>query len=258
MTWTAIAALVVAMTLEAVWVSPAAQDALGIARPRLTGSFEICGLHLHLKDAYADSAWTVLTFSGMPPKMVTGGVLWDQFGYPYPGELARNNDAGDIAMGFKAANPLVALAGLRFTMTMTACDPDPEHHGRSVAVAQGSVVFDRGSPLPAPAPGRLGDGEITFESVRYGGGVLALGLRTSGIRVTGGWCCGEVYGWLVPSIEVRLIPNLGGSAQSMPYRTQTSGDATEVHVIAMLVTPGPYTLEVSLGQATLERTIVVG
>src|SRR5256885_4013702 len=198
MTWTAIAALVVAMTLEAVWVSPAAQDALGIARPQLTGSFEICGLHLHLKDAYADSAWTVLTFSGMPPKMVTGGVLWDQLGYPYPGEVARNNDAGDIAMGFKAANPLVALAGLRFTMTMTACDPDPEHHGRSVAVAQGSVVFDRGSPLPAPAPGRLGDGEITFESVRYGGGGPALGGAAPGDRGPRGWGCGAGFGLAGP------------------------------------------------------------
>ena len=257
MTWAAIAGLVAAMMLEAVWVSPAAQDALGIAHPRLTGSFEICGLHLRIKDAYADSAWTVLTLSGMPPKMTTIGVLWDQFGSMYPGELAHNNDAGDMAIAFKPANPLAALAGLRFTVTMTECDPDPERQDRSVAVAEGSVLLDRGTSLNPPVPGRLGDGEVTLQSVRYGGGVLSLGLQTSGIRVTGGWCCGEVYGWLVPSLAVRLISNLDGSAQEMWYRAEPSGDTTEVHAIAMLVTPGSYTVEVSLGQASMQRTIVV-
>ena len=257
--WIAIAALLSTTALEVVSLSPAAQSVLGIPQGQGISSFDFYGVHLRITGGYANSAWTVLNFSGMPPKQIPGAVsLQDQFGLQYPGEEANNNDKGSLAVGFRPASLVTAVAGLRFTLTFSVFDPDTELYPHNLPMASGTILFDRGTDLLTAAPGRIGAGEVTFRSVRYGGRALYVAFAVKGIDVIGGFDGGEVSRPAGPGLDVTLVPGAGGPAQHMWMRHQVSGDVTSIQAMATLVDPGPYSLVLSLkGVGILERTLMV-
>jgi len=238
--WIAIGALLCISTAEAVWVSPAAQSVLGLPQMQGTSSFDVYGIHLRITGGYANSAWTVLNFSGMPPKETPGAVsIQDQFGMQYSGEDAYNNDRGSTAIGFKPANLVTAVAGLQFTLMFSVFDPDTELHPHSLQVASGTILFDRGTDLLTPAPGRIGAGEVTFGSVRFGGRALYVAFAVKGIDVIGGFDSGEVSRPAAPGLDVALVPGAGGLQQHMWMRHQVSGNVTSIQAMATLVEPVP-------------------
>jgi len=209
-------------------------------------SFAALGWHLTLTDAYADPSSTVLDFSGVPPKTIFGGVLYDQFGFGHLSLLGRNDDRGNYSADYDRLGWQAGVLAMRYTLVL---DNHP--------VATFTVPPGGGRTLPAPAGGSFGTGSVEFSVIRYGGRAVFLEVHTRGVDVAGGFECGEVACPPKPGLEMQLIPLDGGPAVGIGYQRPAPADDIVVHGVAMLVDPGRYRLVLSIGTEVLERSVVI-
>ncbi len=139
-------------------------------------SFAGFGWHLTLTDAYADPSSTVLDFSGVPPKTIFGGVLYDQLGFGHLSLLGRNDDMGNYSADYDHLGWQAGVLAMRYTLVL---DNHP--------VATFTVPPGCGRTLPAPAGGSFGTGWVQFSGIRYGGRAVFLEVHTRGVDVAGGF-----------------------------------------------------------------------
>lgn len=257
-----VAATVLVAALLTTWAvlyfSPSAARTIGIGTGSLDTpqSFTYDGFKIRLAGDYADSYNTVVDLTGAPPGMVFGSTyLTDQFGNIYPQEDAEQNNTGDMALSYKAANWLTAATGMRYTLNVERVSNTTV---TGVSRLRGTVLFNAAPRLQTPTPGSFGNGTVTFSEVRYGERVVAVRFDVHGVSVVGGYQPSEASVKPRPGLEVQLVPLVGGAAKTMRYHKFVSGDVTQVQAIAMLVDPGPYTLNLSLEHvAELQRTLTV-
>ena len=209
-------------------------------------SFEAFGWHLTLTSAYADPSSTVLDFSGVPPKTIFGGVIYDELGIAHQSDLARYDGRGNVANDFDRLGWQAGVFAMRYTLVL---DNRP--------VATFTVPPGGGSSFGAPAGGAFGTGSVEFSTIRYGGRAVFLDADFHGVDVVGGFECGEAPCLPSPGLEMQLVPADGGPSVGFASATPARGNDTVVHGVAMLVDPGAYTLILSLGTEVLERSIVI-
>ena len=213
---------------------------------------------IRLVGAYADSIRTVVLVNVYPADANFDAVLRDQFGLSYDMHSGQGDlRTGDYALAFSPASWLTAKAGLRFTLEMHPVPLGFSLEGAPLKL-RGVVLVNSGHQLATPESGPVGQGYLTFRSVRYAGRVVAFDAELSGIPNS------ELNrefpkGSGLAALTIVMTPANGGPAiMASEYGESSNGGPTSLSAYFTDVDPGSYALSIAVyGEGSLERTIVV-
>ena len=170
---------------------PVAGDVLN-AGDRVTvvgASATSSGYTITLVAAYADANRTELKLTISPAATVSFGLddMTDQFGRSYhPTSSFGNLLSGEVTAEFEPLAWPDSITGARITVNISSIEPAPDPSAGDIKgtwTLHAILGVDEGTALAPPAPMTLGRAHLTFKSVIYTPGSVAVDLDIAGVSM---------------------------------------------------------------------------